>query len=535
MLAKRIEEAQEIAIQDYFAARTCLVNCRATGLTKAETEMVISIIATASEIDTKVIRALAREVGNEHPDHGPIDNAAELESAVEKELAAQFGSLMVTGGEIFAYQANSDHEDFGTWKRLPGDIFDRTSIQSFSTGITAQTTMHREAKRRFYTLREDPHAFAQPTSGVALENGFLKYDEAENSLELVPHSADHLARNKIDVNYNEEALANEFEVRLVRSFGGEIDKMRLFLEFLACAVFGIRPRHDLVRACLILFGRQRTGKSALLSFVQLFFLPEQIANISPDLLGKPERNVALAGRSINVVSELHSKKKMDGAILKKFFSGEAVSGRHLYKDLFSFSSTCMHFYACNDIPSIDETHPSVQRRFAFISMGLSLSDQEAAQPLEDVINDEAEGIVALVAQSLLNVMERGCFILPDDSNDLVSRMQFGNDIAALFGRVRLEGRAGARLSSDDLRRAMRDFASEIGADPDEAVNDGTMKRLSRFMNREWGVIRRKTNGRPFYEGVAFRNGAPATAQSLSKFPSAPPGIENAKVVDLADL
>ncbi len=534
ILNQRQEEARSVANQDYFAARACLANCRDTGLTKAETEMVASTIAAASEIDLKVLRALNREVSNEHPEHGAIDDAAALEQAFGKEFLNKFGLLKVTNGDIYAYQGDEDHEEFGSWKRLPDDIFERIGIESFRAGISERATMRREAKRRFFTTREDPLAFADPTTGVALDNGFLRYNEVEQSLELVQHSPDHLARNKINVRYNPEARTDAFEGKLLRAFGGDAVKMAAFVEFLACAIFGTRPRNDSVRTCLTLFGNQRTGKSALLSFARLFFRTEQICSLSPELFGKPERDVVLSGKSINVVTELHPGKKISGAASKRIHSGELINGRHLYANLISFTPNCMHFFACNAVPIIDETDRSLQRRYMFISMGPTLSEAEASSPFDDFSEDEEEGIIELIARSLVNVMQRGSFILPADSNDLVSRMQFGSDIAALFARVRLEGKPGTRLTSEEIKEKMRDFAEEIGAEPDD-INDGTMKRLSGCLKREWGVVRRKSNGRPFYEGVTFKGGSPTTARRLPRPGAVPPGSENAEVVGLADM
>lgn len=509
----RCREAQSLNPKDFPGAKDLLVGCKADGLTIAETMMVMSIIVEVAELDKSVMRALQKEVRNEHQSYGVIDDVGQLATALESQLKNKYGHIKVTEGSLYAYCVDTRHESFGIWTRLSDSVAELVLMEDFSVDLTGKSFMRREAIRRLYTSLEEPAAFADAATGLALENGFLLYEPTLNAFELRPHAPDHLARNKVAVSYTPDASSRNFRRGLLRAFGGDQVKMTAFLEFAACAVFGVKPSDDMVRTCLTMFGSQRTGKSTLIELVRLFFLDEQVASLSPESLGKPEKNVHLAGKALNVVAELQVRKPIRGDTLKQALSPEDMLGRKLYKDLFRFTPRCFHIWACNQLPMLDETHPSLMRRFIVIEMGKTLTDAEAAESFGQVVEDEAEGIVALLAQSFCDVMARGRFVLPANSDLLVSRMQFGDQIAPLFLRFHLEARPGARVTSEELSEALGAFAVDLGKDPDEAVHSGTMKQLAGLMRAAFGAVRRKNNGRPFYEGVALKGVAVSTGDT----------------------
>jgi hypothetical protein len=206
---------------------------------------------------------------------------------------------------------------------------------------------------------------------------------------------------------------------------------------------------------------------------------------------------------LNSVTELQTNQKLRGHIVKQVLSHEPIAVRRMRQNLFTYTPRCANIWACNTLPSLDETHPSLERRFMVVQMGETLSDVEAAQDFWGTLADEAAGFVNHLASSFLKVMERGRFLVPEDSNLLVSRMQFGDKIAPLFARHHLVARPGARVTTTELQTRMRDFAERLGMEPSEAVHSGTMKELKNIMTAQFGVAHRKTNGVPFYTGVAF--------------------------------
>ncbi len=498
---ERRRQAGELERHDFNGAKACLVGCRDDGLTKAETKMVISTIADVTEIEASVLRELNTEVLCEHPEHGALVSIAQTAAALKAEVTARYGEPVFSEGALWAYADETKHDEEGAWKVVSDEEVDRVQIDCFPTEVTAKSSFRREVTKRFYSDVNAPDAFESSPSGIALMNGFLSYDEASGSVELKAHASDNRARNKLAVNYIPDAQAPNFVRLLMRAFGDDAVQMSVFLEWLACAIFQKMPADDPVRTCLVLYGNQRTGKSTLIRFAGVFFLDSMVASLSPELLGKLEHNAHLAGKALNTVAELSPRKVLRSDVLKQVLSHEPISGRHLYKDLFTFTPRCSHLWACNELPRLDETHPSLMRRFVVISMGPSLSDAEAAEAFEETIGQEAEGVVATIVRSFCDVMQRRRFILPGNSDLQVSRMQFGDDIASIFARFRLERHPGTRATTEELKRELRAFAGELGMDAEEVVHDGTMKRLAGLMRSMFRAERRMTNGRPFYEGV----------------------------------
>jgi phage/plasmid-associated DNA primase len=307
-------------------------------------------------------------------------------------------------------------------------------------------------------------------------------------------------------------------------------KMRSFLEFLACTVFGRMPPLDLVKTALLLLGPQRSGKSTVLQLCESFFRAEQIAHLAPDFWGKAEHLAQLAGRALNTITELQTRKKLKGNVIKQVLSHEPVTVRRLYGNSFSAVLRCTNWWACNELPMLDETHPSLMRRFIVLSMGETLTDDEAAEDFWSVYEAERPGVINLVARSFLDVMDRGHFLPPPDSDALISKMQFGDDVVPMFARVRLEARPGTRLTTDQLRNELRAFALEQGVELGAGNLSGSLKQLAGIMKDQLGAVRKKSNGNPFYVGVALK-GTSSSAVKDDDWDESDGG----RTVDLGDL
>lgn len=81
-------------------------------------------------------------------------------------------------------------------------------------------------------------------------------------------------------------------------------------------------------------------------------------------------------------------------------------------------------------------------------------------------------------------------------------MQFGDDLPTIFANTQVRQAPDARITTIELRSALIAFASERGVAPD-TIGNGAIRRVADLLQTNFGATRRKTNGRPFYEGVSL--------------------------------
>jgi hypothetical protein len=528
--ARILQEAAELQEDDFEGALRMTRKCKEAGLTRAETMMVLHVAEKATGIHSAVIRSMQAQVETEHPEHGALATPVQAAEALRTELEAEFGPLMHTEGSLWAYQATAADPLHGIWSLLPLDKLERRLRRTFPYAVVATAGKRSEIIAHLHAMTHEEDGFGEAEAGLCLSDVFLRYDPDDHTLEPYEHAAGNGARTKLPVALDEHATAHVFEAKLLRTFGGDLVKMRCFLEFLGCAVFGRMPSLNLVTTCVVLVGPQRSGKSTVLRLAESFFREEQIAHLAPDLWGEAEHLAQLAGRSVNTITELQTKKKLKGNIIKQLLSHEPVTVRRLYGNSFTAVLRCTNWWACNELPKLDETHPSLMRRFIVLSMGETLTDDEATEDFWSIYEAERAGVINLVARSFLEVMERGHFLPPPDSDALVAKMQFGEDVVPMFARVRLEARPGSRLTTDQLRKALCAFALEQGVDLGAGSLSGPLKQLASIMRDQLGAVRKKTNGNPFYLGVALKGGTPSAVNDVD-----PDEPDAARAVDLGDL
>ena len=109
----------------------------------------------------------------------------------------------------------------------------------------------------------------------------------------------------------------------------------------------------------ILTGSGSNGKSQLLKLLNWVF-GQYYHTFNNTLLNTPSEGAnnaspaiaELKGRRIAITSEPNSKKPIQTDKVKELCGGDNLTGRHLHKDMITFSPQFKMFLACNDIPDM---------------------------------------------------------------------------------------------------------------------------------------------------------------------------------------
>ena len=448
-----------------------------------------------------------KDQAHTHPVHGYLRNTDAVVSALRKDLAADVSHITTDMEATYVYRGVGVFE--GIWERVTDDVIEEHLLRHYPAHATSRHK-RREiiARLKASTRVADGEGFTQAPAGLCLLNGQLLLNGSRDGFDLVPHDPKYRARNKLDIQYDAAATAPQFEDGMSRIVGGCEVRRRAILEFLACAIFGSRPANDVARGCLLLIGQPRTGKSTLIKLAEHFFTHSEVASLGPQHWAKPENVVQLSRASLNVVPELDPHSSINGSVVKRVLSQESVEARYMRQNSFTFTPKVMNVWAANEVPRINERNDSLNRRFLVITMGQTLSDQEAAEDFLDVVGRETAGVINVLTQAFLDVQRRHRFIVPNDSDFVVARMQLGDRLGELWVRRSVRSAPGRRITTSQIQSGLRALALELGMDA-ESVTNGTSKQVAQALYNRHNAVRRSAGGAPFYEGVELVEGAPA--------------------------
>ncbi|WP_374470250.1 hypothetical protein [Phenylobacterium sp.] len=193
------------------------------------------------------------------------------------------------------------------------------------------------------------------------------------------------------------------------------------------------------------------------------------------------------------------------AFVKRILAGETVTGRHRYGQTFEMRCHAFHVFATNELPRVQDRSGAIERRALVISFERSLSDAEVDATFLAKVKEELPGVVAWAAQGFERAMRRGVFTLPRGHKEALVQMQHQGDGVAIFAHLHLEKAHGARVTTADLKAALRAFARDRDFDPITIASDGAMRRLSTLIEAVHGGRRSRTNNSPYYEGVRLKD------------------------------
>jgi hypothetical protein len=191
--------------------------------------------------------------------------------------------------------------------------------------------------------------FDSAPRGVVFSNGFVTV--REGSVITLPHSPEHRAAHAIACEYAGAPTDDDIDLwlrtmrevfrRPIEDEKGNLtgideldtDKcMDLFQEFAGAALMGYATSYA---ACLVLQGPGNDGKSTLLHVLRALFPASAVSSIPPQSWSRGFLLAGLAGKRLNVVSELPSQDLMDSERFKAVVSGDALTAERKHQDPFT--------------------------------------------------------------------------------------------------------------------------------------------------------------------------------------------------------
>ncbi len=400
---------------------------------------------------------------------------AEIAEALISDLGAESSLPPLSDlGAIYMYD-----EHLGTWREV-GEHELSQRIQSYASTcrivgsednpprplrvsaamVNGATTL---AKHRVAF----PGYFGSARTGVAFENGFVVIKNGAVALE--PHSPDNRMLNALPFPYVQSlthAAWDEFLHGVFRDDPDQQLKIQCVQEFVGASLFGIAHRYAVA---LILLGEGRNGKSVLLKVISALFPRSAISFVAPHLWEKDDyRRAELAGKLLNVVSELPRADVLKGEAFKAVVAGDEMHGRRIYESPFNFQPRAGHVFAANCLPPVDDLSRAFWERVLVITFNRVFTDRERVKGLDQhLIHTELAGIAAWAVEGARRLLARGAtatYTVPPSHSTALQAWRLNADQVAQWvaERTRPPAPGGVWLSGSGAYADYGDWAHQNG-------------------------------------------------------------------------
>ena len=265
---------------------------------------------------------------------------------------------------------------------------------------------------------------------INLRNGTLEIDKKEVKLRY--HSRDDFLTYILDYDFHIEAKAPIFK-RFIDEVLPDKNTQKVLQEFLGY-VFSTNLKLEKVA---VLYGSGANGKSVFFEVISNMMGKDNLSfKGMGDICMKGDKGnnhrAELENKLINYASELNPQGA-DIEIFKALVSGEPVSARRLYKDVYTFRNNAKLIFNANKLPSETERTHGFFRRFLIIPFDIIITDEKKDINLHTkIVNAELSGVLNWAIEGLKRLLENETFTYSSAIEAAVETYKKETNSVALF-------------------------------------------------------------------------------------------------------
>lgn len=231
-----------------------------------------------------------------------------------------------------------------------------------------------------YLEIEAPERQQSDISYIAVKNGLIDINEWK----LVPFNPSIIIKNKIPVNFTDEAYYDVTDSTLNKITTGD-KKLRAILE----EIFGyVLLRRNELGKVFILTGNGSNGKSAFLKMLRAFVGEDNTSSVDLKDLGARFKTVELFGKLANIGDDISKEYIKDNSEFKKLATGESLNVERKGRDPFDFKNYAKIIFSANEPPKINDHSNGLLRRMLFIPFNAKFSPSDI--DFDPYISDKLE-------------------------------------------------------------------------------------------------------------------------------------------------
>jgi putative DNA primase/helicase len=228
-----------------------------------------------------------------------------------------------------------------------------------------------------------------------------------------------------------------------------------------------------------------------------------VCAVQPSQLDNKFQRAHLAGKLVNMVTEIAEGAEIADAQLKAIVSGELTTAEHKHRPPFDFHPFATCWFATNHMPHSRDFSDAMFRRAIVIGFNNKFEGANCDPLLFDKLKTELPGILTLALGAVRGVILRGTFTEVASSTAAKREWQLNCDQATQYFEERLQKAPGQKVGSSVLYQDYRDWATDQGIS-----KVLTQKNLIQRLINRYGVVSSRDNTARYIEGAEFRRGAP---------------------------
>jgi P4 family phage/plasmid primase-like protien len=253
--------------------------------------------------------------------------------------------------------------------------------------------------------------FASGRPGLVFTNGFLCIDAS--GAVLVPHSREHRARFSFPFGLEASPPTRRFRAFLAEAFLGDADareKILFLQEFFGACLVGRATQYQV---SVVLAGDGANAKSKLIEIVRESMPPGTVAAVPPQDWDQEYRRAMLAGKWLNMVSELPEADIIASESVKAMITGDAMVARPIREAPFTFVPKAGHLFAANRLPGATDMTDGFWRRFRVVRFNRKF-EGAAANPhiATEILSNERPGVVLWMVEGAVRLAQQGGYTVP---------------------------------------------------------------------------------------------------------------------------
>jgi len=408
---------------------------------------------------------------------------AELADVLLEQLSSSRALLVHDEGGLYRYEASG-----GRWKLLKKPLLHRlVKALAGSAGIDGPLEVQvSDANGAITFAGAEVHRdefFSSAPRGVHFTNGFVVVT-ATGEIVVQKHAPEHRARSGFDFELAPVAACPKWRGFLDETFAGDADareKIACIQEMGGAALLGIAPKYQ---KDVIFLGEGSNGKNVIIDVLVAAMPAGTTCAIAPQDWGQEYRLAKLAGKHLNVVSELPESDILSSGTFKAIITGDLVTGREIREAPFDFRARAAHVFAANQLPGTTDQSYGFWRRHMILSFNRIVPDgQQNPRLAEEILAAELPAIVRWLLDGASSLIRNGRYTVPPSSIAEIERWRRTTDVVDTFlAECTAPARTDdERIGAKEIYRSYRDWSVENGHRFSVASNTfgQRMRRLGR--------------------------------------------------------
>ena len=201
-----------------------------------------------------------------------------------------------------------------------------------------------------------PCFFANAPRGVVFQGCFVEVRAVKKSFSTSTHP--RIGQGSLTRSTSKRIPAPaKFLGFLQQVFGADPDaqaKVDLVQEYVGTAMLGLSTRYQ---RSITKLGPGSNGKGVLAFIIERSMPPGSCVAIAPQDFGNEYRAAMLAGKLLNIVTELPETEILDSESFKAVVAGDSLTGRHIRQAPFTFRPIAGHMFASKPIAGDRRSNP----------------------------------------------------------------------------------------------------------------------------------------------------------------------------------